>query len=106
MKTKNRGNLLLVSALFVLVTNFAITQGCSSSSQTTEKPDVTCPEHDCNDGKKCYTHDQQCDGTKNCDDNTDEDAGHCGKAFTSFSKIGRKSSIMVFFTSMHLLPIN
>ena len=75
MRTKIEGNLFMVSAVLVLASNFAITQACSASKPS--KP-TQCPEHDCNNGKQCYTHAQQCDGTKNCDDNTDEDVGHCG----------------------------
>ena len=44
-----------------------------------------CPEHVCNDGKYCYSHDEQCDGKQDCDDNTDEDPGHCGKIFLATS---------------------
>ena len=52
----------------------------SVGRQTMDTPRTpVCPEHTCNDNKKCYTHAQQCDGFQDCDDNTDEDIGHCGK---------------------------
>ena len=57
----------------ILLLYLANVQGCSKNPETT-----TCPDHMCNDNKNCYTQDQLCDGNKDCEDNTDEDTGHCG----------------------------
>ena len=72
--------------VLLLIFHLSSVNGCSPDPEpmTTEAPETStmavkdCPEHVCNDNKKCYTQAQQCDGTMDCDDNTDEDAGHCG----------------------------
>ena len=86
MKIKENLRPILGVVLLVLLGHFSSVDGCSGGSKesttdnpATEPPAKDCPEHVCNDNKKCYTHDQQCDGNQDCDDNTDEDAGHCGK---------------------------
>ena len=74
MKTKDKSFLILAFAVITLLEIFLPVRGCSP-----DPTGVECPEHTCNDNKKCYTHAQQCDDHKDCDDNTDEDVGHCGK---------------------------
>ena len=76
MKIKEKLRPILGVVLLVLLGHFSSVDGCSSTNKVANKD---CSEHVCNDNKKCYTHDQQCDGKQDCDDNTDEDAGHCGK---------------------------
>ena len=88
MKVRETLRSILGVVLLVLLGHFSSVDGCSSTNKesdpttenpVTEPPAKNCSEHVCNDNKKCYTHDQQCDGKQDCDDNTDEDAGHCGK---------------------------
>ena len=88
MKIKEKLRPILGVVLLVVLCHFSSVDGCSSTNKesdpttenpVTEPPAKNCSEHVCNDNKKCYTHDQQCDGKPDCDDNTDEDAGHCGK---------------------------
>ena len=99
MKIKENLRPILGVVLLVLLGHFSSVDGCSGSSKesetdnpATEPPAKDCPEHVCNDNKKCYTHDQQCDGNQDCDDNTDEDAGHCGK-FIPQKKLKREIQI-------------
>ena len=61
-----------VVAIIVLI-HPAYVQGCSKAPETSQ-----CPEYMCNDNKNCYTQAQLCDGIMDCEDNTDEDTGHCG----------------------------
>ena len=69
---------LLPYALVVLILiPLPNVQGCSKQPDKAES--IGNCEYICNDNKKCYTKDQMCDGKKDCDDNTDEDTGHCGK---------------------------
>ena len=106
MKTKDKSFLILAFAVITLLEIFPAVRGCSpdggsspdartttrsvvrsttmdttmdiGSTMDSGRRGVFCPEHTCNDNKKCYTHAQQCDDHKDCDDNTDEDVGHCG----------------------------
>ena len=104
MKAKDKPWLILVFAVMTVIVmeNFSIVLGSSTNDggsssnvssttkngiqsttrnvgrQTMDTARTTfCPEHTCKDDKKCYTHDQQCDGFQDCDDNTDEDIGLC-----------------------------
>ena len=80
MKIKEKLRPILGVVLLVLLGHFSSVDGCSSTNKESDPTTAkNCSEHVCNDNKKCYTHDQQCDGKQDCDDNTDEDAGHCGK---------------------------
>ena len=51
------------------------------NTMTTFKPTGNCPynEFGCNDGKKCYTQAEKCNGEDDCYDGSDEDHHHCGK---------------------------
>ena len=102
MISKELFSLAITLLVLVSLSKLSSVQGCSASSpetphspeiktslETTTSTETTpypeppivedCPEYSCNDNKKCYTKAQQCDGKNDCDDGTDEDAGHCGK---------------------------
>ena len=73
---------MLGTVIFLLVLTFEnrLVLACSGGGGGASK--ALCSDkgaHECNDGKKCYTDKMKCDGTKDCDDNTDEDTHHCGK---------------------------
>jgi len=71
----------VVAAIFLI--HLAYVQGCSKDPEPTQEATVAtptqCPEYMCNDKKNCYTQAQLCDDNMDCEDNTDEDAGHCDK---------------------------
>ena len=75
---KIKGALTMVPRVvtLLLLVHLLIVHGAFQHSGTDYSD---CPEHVCNDGKYCYSHAEQCDGKQDCDDNTDEDPGHCGK---------------------------
>ena len=109
MKIKEKLRPVMGVVLLVLLGHFSSVDGCSGGSKesttdnpATEPPAKDCPEHVCNDNKKCYTHDQQCDGNQDCDDNTDEDAGHCGK-FIPQKELKRE--IQIYYVIWSTLPI-
>ena len=112
MKIKENLRPILGVVLLVLLGHFSSVDGCSGGSKesttdnpATEPPAKDCPEHVCNDNKKCYTHDQQCDGNQDCDDNTDEDAGHCGK-FIPQKELKREIQITLqYYVIWSTLPI-
>ena len=83
------------SVQYVVATMFLIhlanVRGCSKG------PTTQCPEYMCNDNKNCYTQDQLCDGNMDCEDNTDEDTGHCGNL--------NKYDIDVIKIRIYLLPV-
>ena len=64
-----------VAIIFLI--HLAYVQGCSKAPEIS-MPTSQCPEYMCNDNKNCYTQSQLCDGKMDCEDNTDEDTGHCG----------------------------
>ena len=93
--------------LFLLTAEKEFVSGCSSSNKNTEtenKADteievrtydghefkgISCPygQHECNDGKSCYTNEQKCDRSNDCDDGSDEDFHHCGKTVMFNTKL-------------------
>jgi hypothetical protein len=70
--------------IFLVTIEKGIVLGCSGGGSS----DVSCKYGDfpCDDGKKCYTEKEKCDGTKHCADNSDEDNHHCGKFMMSIRK--------------------
>lgn len=85
MITKEKFRSIRGTVILLLVVHLSTVNGCSKGPETTanEAPDTSnttkdCPEYVCNDNKNCFTKAQQCDGNMDCDDNTDEDNGHCG----------------------------
>ena len=81
MKTKEKLRTVLGVVLLVALAHVSSVHGCSGGNKEEDEYRVKdCPEHVCNDNLKCFTHAQQCDNNQDCDDNTDEDVGHCGKS--------------------------
>ena len=94
------GSILL---LILLTAENELVSGCSSSNKDAETENetetdnelrtgfkgISCPygEHECNDGKGCYTNAQKCDGTNDCKDGSDEDNHHCGKIVIFITKV-------------------
>ena len=86
MKTKEKLRTILGVVLLVALAHVSSVHGCSGGNKEQDpstddpvSPVKNCTEHVCNDNLKCFTHAQQCDNIQDCDDNTDEDVGHCGK---------------------------
>ena len=94
----NNFRVMLGTVIFLLVLTLknGSVLGCSGGGGKNPKPTVDCPENECNDGKQCYTDKMKCDGTKDCDDNTDEDNHHCGKKVYAC----RDETKLIYFTGV------
>ena len=84
------GNLAKIAAASIFI--FLVTSdkwgvmGCSGGgSGGGSTDDCEYGKLSCDDGKKCYTEEQKCNGNKDCDDNSDEDNHHCGTVVISFN---------------------
>ena len=81
VKPKERVSSIQFVLVLLMVMHFCNVEGCSKSTEKEDEKVIKvedCPEYVCNDNKKCYTKAQQCDGSMDCEDGTDEDNGHCG----------------------------